>query len=103
MWGKRYACHDVRRRVSEGPPVSPTLHAALGPRSRASKGSRGIPTITAELKPACRRKVGARNLFRPHMRTSPPARWIGGDWVAHSFELRHYGSTPSHSWLSVCS
>src|SRR6266540_3157842 len=51
--GKRYACHDVRRRVSEGPPVSP-----LGPRSRASKDSRGIPTITADLKPAGRRKVG---------------------------------------------
>src|SRR5258706_7544368 len=58
MWGKRDACHDVLRRVSEGPPVSPALHAALGPRSRASKGSRGIPTITADLKPACRRKVG---------------------------------------------
>src|SRR5205809_3081172 len=35
--GKRYACHDVLRRVSEGPPVSPALRAALGPRSRASK------------------------------------------------------------------
>src|SRR5258705_13755315 len=58
MWGKRDACHDVLRRVSEGPPVSPALHAAVGPRSRASKGSRGIPTITAELKAACRRKVG---------------------------------------------
>src|SRR3989442_11014315 len=56
--GKRYACPDVRRRVSEGPPVSPALHAALGPRSRASKDSRGIPTITADLKPACRRKLG---------------------------------------------
>src|SRR6266545_3656201 len=28
--GQRYACHDVRRRVSEGPPVSPALHASLG-------------------------------------------------------------------------
>src|SRR5258706_711695 len=57
MWGKRDACHDVLRRVSEGPPVSPALHAAVGPRSRASKGSRGIPTITADLKPACRRQA----------------------------------------------
>src|SRR6266542_2435994 len=56
--GKRYACPDVRRRVSEGPPVSPALPAALGPRSRAAKDSRGLPTITADLKPACRRKVG---------------------------------------------
>src|SRR6266536_234032 len=44
--------------VSEGPPVSPALHAALGPRRRAAKDSRGLPTITADLKPACRRKVG---------------------------------------------
>src|SRR6266511_5063237 len=56
--GKRYAWHDVRRRVSEGPPVSSALHASLGPRSRASKDARGLPTITADLKPACRRKVG---------------------------------------------
>src|SRR5437762_3907771 len=63
--GKRYAWHDVRRRVSEGPPVSPALHAALGPRSRAAKDSRGIPTITAELKPACRRKIGGRQSLPP--------------------------------------
>src|SRR6266540_1605638 len=56
--GQRYACHDVRRRVPEGPPVSPALPAALGPRRRAAKDSRGLPTITADLKPACRRKVG---------------------------------------------
>src|SRR2546425_9764891 len=56
--GKRYACHDVLRRVSEGPPLSPALHASLGPRSRAAKDSRGIPTITADLTPAGRRKVG---------------------------------------------
>src|SRR6266542_2158005 len=56
--GKRYACPDVRRRVSEGPPVSPALPAALGRRSRAAKDSRGLPTITADLKPACRRKGG---------------------------------------------
>src|SRR6266545_7633851 len=49
---------DVLRRVPEGPPVSPALPAAFGPRSRAAKDSRGIPTITADLKPACRRKVG---------------------------------------------
>src|SRR6266511_4333169 len=58
MSGKRYACPDVLRRVSEGPPVSPALPAALGPRRRAAKDSRGLPTITADLKPACRRKVG---------------------------------------------
>src|SRR5438034_681673 len=56
--GKQYAWHDVLRRVSEGPPVSPALHASLGPRSRASKDARGRPTITADLTPACRRKVG---------------------------------------------
>src|SRR6266498_1054386 len=137
MSGKRYACHDVLRRVSEGPPVSPALHAALGPRSRAAKDSRGIPTITADLKPACRRKVGgtqslpaaheslATRVLDPTLNTAegagggggglgkpvvvrrarrtgnrqagggpdspigfpkappaPPARWIGGDWVA---------------------
>src|SRR6266542_4996012 len=52
--GKRYAWHDVRRRVSEGPPVSPALHASLGPRSRASKDARGIDGRPQ----ACRRKVG---------------------------------------------
>src|SRR5258706_4788139 len=72
MWGKRDACHDVRRRVSEGPPVSPALHAAVGPRSRASKGSRGIPTITAELKAACRRKVGGpQSLQGAHEHLAP--------------------------------
>src|SRR6266536_1876962 len=52
--GKRYAWHDVRRRVSEGPRVSPALHASLGPRSRASKDARGIDGRPQ----ACRRKVG---------------------------------------------
>src|SRR5258706_13001004 len=90
MWGKRDACHDVLRRVSEGPPVSPALHAAVGPRSRASKGSRGIPTITAELKPACRRKVGgpqslqvahenlAARVVDPTVSTAERAGGVGG-------------------------
>src|SRR5258706_8062155 len=90
MWGKRDACHDVLRRVSEGPPVSPALHAALGPRSRASKDSGGIPTITAELKPACRRKVGdtqslpaahesvATRVLDPTLSTAERAGGVGG-------------------------
>src|SRR6266545_5029162 len=70
--GKRYACHDVRRRVSEGPPVSPALHAVLGPRSRAAKDARGIDRRS---RPTSRQRVvgrlGARNLFRPHTKASP--------------------------------
>src|SRR6266545_3855275 len=134
--GQRYACHDVLRRVSQSPPVSPALHAALGPRRRAAKDARGLPTLTADLKPACRRKVGgppslpaaheslAPRVLDPTLSTAaraggvggaletrrstsgqayrqptggrwarqpdrvpkappaPPARWIGGDWVA---------------------
>src|SRR6266498_5751920 len=88
--GKRYACHDVLRRVSEGPPVSPALHAALGPRRRAAKDSRGIPTLTADLKPACRRKVGgtqslpaaheslATRVLDPTLSTAERAGGVGG-------------------------
>src|SRR2546425_6178335 len=72
--GKRYACHDVLRRVSEGPPVSPALPAALGPWSRTSKDSRGIPTITAELKPAYRRKVGGTQSSSGRTREPRPSR-----------------------------
>src|SRR6266508_2614408 len=88
--GKRYACHDVLRRVSQGPLVSPALPAALGPRRRAAKDSRGLPTITADLTPACRRKVGgppslpaaheslAPRVLDPTLSTAERAGGVGG-------------------------
>src|SRR2546423_14462393 len=70
--GKGEACHDVLRRVSEGPPVSPALHAALGPRRRTAKDSRGIDRRSRpNSSPRVVGRLGTGNLFRSRTRISP--------------------------------
>src|SRR5437868_1659365 len=135
--GKRDACHDVRRRVSEGPPVSPALHTRRSGRGVVHRRTLGELTDDPGRTQACRMKVGgpqslpvapeslATRGVDPTLSTAeraggvggalghpssygrdrrignrqagggpdspigflkappaPPARWIGGDWVA---------------------
>src|SRR6266403_1484926 len=88
--GKRCTCHYVLRRVSEGPPVSPALHARRSGRGVVHRRTLGELTDDHGRTQACRRKVGrtqslpvaheslATRVVEPTLSTAERAGGVGG-------------------------